>query len=240
MNLPYHLNYALSSYIYQCIRLADEEYGDWLHNEGLAFRGKSYKPFHFSSMHFSYKKNHRTHMSVQGEGWLRVDSIRPDLIQRLMEGMQKKEHLELHDWKIPIQDIQIQMAPDFRETMTYRAISPIVVPVKRGERLHFCYPLESQFYDSIRQSIRNWYCLKWGEEMANETTIHLSLHQPEKFQLTKAAVLTQYKEKKIKGYLIPLTIQAPPKVQQVIYESGLGSYGSQGFGMVEQIKQKNR
>lgn len=231
-DLPYNLNYPLSSYLYQCIELADPSFGDWLHNQGIEFRGKSHKPFVFSRIHFDSRQNYPTHMTVKGDCTFLVDSIRSDLIQRLIEGMNKMGSLQLIDVTMPLTDLRIEINPKFQETMTYRSLSPIVVPVKQDARLHFCHPLESPFYDSIRKSLNKWYFFKWGEEIPVDTPIHISVYQPEKFQLKKAAVLTTYKEKKLKGYQVPLIIQAPPRVQQVIYESGLGSYGSQGFGMM--------
>ncbi|SFT04547.1 CRISPR-associated endoribonuclease Cas6 [Marininema halotolerans] len=240
VNIPYDLNYPLSSYIYQCIGLANAELGDWLHNEGLAYRGKSYKPLVFSRLHFERRRNKSTHMEVKGLCGLTIDSIQPEIIQHLIQGMWKKGYLQLLDVKIPLMDVKMKAAHSFVETMSYKLLSPVVVPVQIDKGLHFCHPLESQFYDSLRQSISNWYNLKWQEELPREVSIQISLLQPEFFQLKKAAVLTQYKEKKVKGYLASIQVQAPPKVQQVIYESGLGSYNSQGFGCVEVIQEEKK
>ncbi|MBA4493249.1 CRISPR-associated endoribonuclease Cas6 [Paenactinomyces guangxiensis] len=203
----------------------------------MEYRGKSYKPIVFSRLQFETRKNTATHMEVKGFCSFKADSIQPVLMQRLIEGMWKLGYLQLLDIKIPLVDVKVEATVLFQETMLYKSLSPIVVPIQDGDRLRFCHPLESRFYDSVRQSAANWYYLKWGEEIPSDTSIHISLLHPEKFQLKKAAVLTKYKEKKLKGYQIPIKVQAPPKVQQVLYESGAGSYSSQGFGCLQTLKE---
>ncbi|SEN68892.1 CRISPR-associated endoribonuclease Cas6 [Lihuaxuella thermophila] len=238
ISLPYDLNYLISSYLLRCIKQADPGLADWLHNEGIAFQRRSYKPLVFSRPRFECRNNLRACMKVKGMLTFKADSIYPEIIRRLVEGIRSLGNLQLADAKIPLVDVQLEEPKRFSETMSYIALSPIVVPIQREKKLHYCHPLESPFYDGLRRSIRNWYAIRWGEELPQEVNIHISLIDPAAFNLNKAAVLVKYKDKNIKGYQIPLTIDAPPKVQEVIYQSGLGSYGSQGFGMVEIIHKK--
>ena len=35
------------------------------------------------------------------------------------------------------------------------------------------------------------------------------------------------------GYLLPFTLHAHPKVQEFIYETGIGLYTLEGYGMVD-------
>jgi CRISPR-associated endoribonuclease Cas6 len=231
--LPYDLNYSLASYIYQCIREADPKLGSWLHDKGLEYRGRLYKPLVFSRVWFESRVNKPECMLIKGALSFKVDSFLPEVTRSLVEGMWKTGRLRLLDVDIPLSDVRILPDPAFTETMRYRAISPIVVPVQHGGELHFCHPLESRFYDSLRTSLKNRYFLRFNREFPEDVEIHVSLLNPEKFQLQKAAALIRYKEKKIKGYQIPLLIEAPTDMQEVIWHAGLGSYGSQGFGMVD-------
>lgn len=238
ISLPYDLNYLISSYLFQCIKYADPGLADWLHNEGIVFQRRSYKPVVFSRPRFESRKNLSACMKVKGFLTFKADSILPELIQRLMEGIRGLGYLQLFDTKIPLVDVQLEKPKRFSDTMSYISLSPIVVPVQKEKKLHYCHPLESLFYDSLRQSVRNWYTIRWGEELSRDVDLQISLIDPETFNLKKAAVLVKYKDKNIKGYQIPLTVYSPAKVQEVIYQSGLGSYGSQGFGMVEIINKK--
>jgi CRISPR-associated endoribonuclease Cas6 len=208
-----------------------------LHHEGLQYQGRSYKPLLFSNLQFAQRRNRLTHMFVRGPVTLFVDSIQEKIIQSLIKGIWTAERCRLLDVDMPLQQLELQEAPTFSKCMQYHTLSPIVVPVRRGPRLHFCHPLESEFYDQLRKSIANWYQLKWGEPFSSIKSIHISLLNPERFQWKKASSLFTYKKRNLKGYHLSLEIVAPPKVQQVFYEAGAGSLGSQGCGMLEVQKE---
>lgn len=46
-SLPYHYPYALMSYFYHAVRMADPDLAEWLHQEGIPYEGRKYKPFVF-------------------------------------------------------------------------------------------------------------------------------------------------------------------------------------------------
>lgn len=235
VKLPYSLNYPVSSYFYQMITLADRELGDWLHQEGLRYHGRTYKPIVFSEVFFEHRVHLPSFMKVKGRVWIYVDSIQERIVKRLVEGIWKTGFFTLKDIRIAIQEIEVIPKPVFTPCMKYQTLSPIVVPVQREQKLHYCHPLESSFYDQLRYSVRNWYYLKWKEELDQGEPIQIRLLYPERFQLRKASVLYTYKQKKIKGYHLSLEIEAPPKVQQVFYEAGAGSLSSQGWGMLQEL-----
>lgn len=234
--LPYAVNYPLASYLYRSISAVNPKLGAWLHDQGISYQGRSYKPLLFSSLYFEKRKNLPDHMLVKGKVTLQVDSIRSEVIESLIEGLWKQKEMRLFDVRFPLMEVQVRKKIAFSEQMKYKTLGPIVVPIRREEKIHFCHPLESEFYDQLRLSIRRWYWLKWSKELAVDTPIQITIADPERFQLQKSAVLTEYLKKKIKGYRLSLLLAAPPDVQQVVFEAGMGSYGSQGFGMLEVIE----
>ncbi|MGA8941588.1 MAG: hypothetical protein WB502_02570, partial [Thermoactinomyces sp.] len=140
--LTYDLNYYISSYIYQCIHQADPELAHWLHNTGLEYQGRRYKPFVFSRCYFPSKVNLVSVMKVKGTLSFQIDSILPEVVQRFIEGAWTKGHLDLLEWKFPLQETKILPPVSFRETMVYRALSPIVVPIQKDNQVVFCHPLD--------------------------------------------------------------------------------------------------
>ncbi|WP_124728333.1 CRISPR-associated endoribonuclease Cas6 [Staphylospora marina] len=233
IRLPYDLNYPLMSWIYRCLSQADPALGSFIHSEGLRLRGRSYKPFVFSLPRFTRRHNLPGEMEVSGRLSLKIGSIRTDVIRSIHAGIRKQGALKLREHVFPLVNLRVEEPVRFTERMAYRPLSPIVVPVSVNGKVRFCHPLESDFYDSLRLSVRNWYHLRWNEPLPPDVPVRIRLMQPERFSLERAAVLLTVKEKKIKGYQVPLEVEAPPRVQQVIHDSGLGSYGSQGFGMVD-------
>jgi CRISPR-associated endoribonuclease Cas6 len=233
LELPYSLNYALMSYVYQAIQKVDQDLSKWLHQEGLAYQGRIYKPFLFSPLSFDERQHGKDKMRVAGDAVWKVDSIRPEVVQTIYQGIQAMGYLQLFHHRLPLRSIQIEDRPDYQQVMHYSSLGPIVVPIQREGKLVYCHPLQSEFYDQLRSSLDRWARLKWGEEFQCVEPIHIRIRDAERFNLQKAAVLHDVKGKKIKGYLVPLEIEAPASIQQVVMEAGLGSYGSQGFGMVE-------
>lgn len=234
--LPYDLNYPISSFIYRCLMQADPELAHWLHNTGIVHRGKKYKPFVFSRCYFASRTNLKSAMKVNGSLAFQLDSIKPEIVQGFMEGVWQIGELSLNDARFPLKEVKILPPVSFQRKMVYQALGAIVVPTQVDGQVVYCHPLDSQFYDSLRHSLRNWYYLRWDEEFPETETLRIQLAHPEKFRLQQAAVLTRYKEKNLKGYQIPLVIETSERMHQVICESGLGSYGSQGFGMVSPVQ----
>lgn len=66
VELPYSLNYPVSSYFYEMITLVDRDLGDWLHHEELRYHGRSYKPIVFSDVCFEHRRNLPSFMKVKG------------------------------------------------------------------------------------------------------------------------------------------------------------------------------
>jgi CRISPR-associated endoribonuclease Cas6 len=234
-SLPYHYTYALMSYFYHVIRLTDPSLADWLHQEGIAFEGRKYKPFVFSPLLFSQCKKAPDKMTVQGKMTWKVDSIHPPIMQALYHGMNTLSHLKLFKHSFPLKSIQIEERPTFQQTMNYRCLGPVVIPISKNGKLLLCHPLESDFYDQIRSSLQRWAKLKWGTDYSDPSPIRIRLLDPDRFRLEQAAQLTEIKGKKIKGYKMPLQIEASVRIQEVAIEAGIGSYTNQGFGMLEPI-----
>ncbi|WP_072337038.1 CRISPR-associated endoribonuclease Cas6 [Thermoactinomyces sp. DSM 45891] len=236
LSIPYSLNYPLLSYLYECLSSVDEDLASWLHGEGISYQNRKYKPLTFSGLRFSNKQKRHRYQIVKGTATLMISSMNEALCMKLIEGMWKKQGLLLLDAFLPLIEVKILPEPEYQENMRYRSLSPIVVPVQdSNKKTHFCHPLESRFFESIKVSLKNWYYIKWGEHFPENIRIDLSVLHPERFQLKKSAVLTEVKKKKIKAYELDLEVHAPIKLQQVIYEQSLGSYGIQGFGMMEII-----
>ncbi|MFC7441971.1 hypothetical protein [Laceyella putida] len=66
-----------------------------------------YKPLVTSRLQFQSLQTHRTHMMIQGEVKWRLDSIQPELIQNLIQGIWSVECLRLPKARIPLRDVRI-------------------------------------------------------------------------------------------------------------------------------------
>lgn len=233
--IPYSYQYYLSSWLYHSIQLVDPSLSEWLHQEGFLHHGRRYKPIVFSRLFFDrnvVKK--RSGMVVRGLGHLFVDTARADITRALTTGVWKQNKVTLSSHQFPLRKVTLLEDPDFAKKNTFRTLSPVVVPVRDGERLHYCHPLESQFYDSLRISLTHWYTIYWGKApSADGKDIRISLLYPDRFAIRRSADLTTFKGKNIKGYQFAFTMEASPHLKKVAYRTGLGSYGSLGYGMID-------
>jgi CRISPR-associated endoribonuclease Cas6 len=239
ISIPYNLNYLISSYLYQCLRLSKPDLSAWLHEEGIIHNKRKYKPLVFSNLSFSKKKLQPNYQVVNGEATLQISSMKEDICVGLIEGIWKNQGLQLMDCNLPLLEVKILPEITFQEVMRYKSLSPIVVVSQQDGRIHFCHPFESRFYDQLRNTMGNWYEIKWGEKL-DKNKVDISIINPAKFDFRKSSVLTEVKKRKIKGYMLNLEMKAPPKAQQVIYEQSLGNYGVQGFGFLSLLNDNER
>lgn len=232
--IPYSYQYYLSSWLYRSIHSVDPSLSEWLHQEGFLHHGRRYKPLVFSRLFFDrniVKK--KSGMVVKGIGHLFVDTIQKDITYALTIGAWKQNEMTLSIHRFPLWKVTLLEDPDFTKTNVFRTLSPVVVPVRDGERLHYCHPLESRFYDSMRASLKHWYTIYRGEgPPAEEEEMNISLLYPDRFVVRRSADLTTFKGKDIKGYQFAFSMDASPRMKEVAYRTGLGSYGSLGYGMI--------
>ncbi|WP_028778567.1 CRISPR-associated endoribonuclease Cas6 [Shimazuella kribbensis] len=231
ISLPYNLNYLISSYLYQCLSRSKADLSKWLHEEGIVHNKRRYKPLAFSNLQFVKKKFQPNYQLVNGEATLLISSMKEEICIGLIEGIWKMKGLQLMDCHLPLVEVKILPTIEFHSVMRYKSLSPIVVASQQEGRIHFCHPLESRFYDQLRNTMRNWYEIKW-EEKLDESSVDISIKDPTKFDFRKSSVLTEVKKRKIKGYMLDVEVKAPPKAQQIIYEQSLGNYAVQGFGFL--------
>jgi CRISPR-associated endoribonuclease Cas6 len=224
----------VSSYLYQCLAIGNAELARWLHEEGIVFQKRHYKPLAFSNLQFTEREMFRGYQQVMGQVSFQVSSMREDICLAIIDGVWKKRSLQLLDEELPLEEVKVLPPILLQTTMEYQSLSPIVVVAQMDGKQHYCHPLESRFYDQLRVTLGNWYQIKWNEPMP-EVPIDIALAKPERFNLRRAAVLTEVKGKKIKGYMLDLRITAPITVQQLIVEQSLGNYGVQGFGYQQPV-----
>lgn len=232
--IPYSYQYYLSSWLYRSIQSVDPSLSEWLHQEGFFHHGRRYKPLVFSRLFFDWNVvKKKSGMVVKGLGHLFVDTTQKDITHALTIGAWKQNEVTLSTSQFPLRKVTLLEDPDFANTNVFRTLSPVVVPIRDGERLHYCHPLESRFYDSMRVSLKHWYTIYQGEEPpAKEEDIHISLLYPDRFAVRRSADLTSFKGKNIKGYQFAFSMDASACMKEVAYRTGLGSYGSLGYGMI--------
>jgi CRISPR-associated endoribonuclease Cas6 len=122
--------------------------------------------------------------------------------------------------------------------MCYKALSPISVSF-RDERGRDCYPRTPEEFanaDWVKErllvNLLDKYSAFYGEDYQGESFLDFSVLTEPKSSLVTIKSGTSA-ETKVRGFMCQLALNAPPELQRIAYESGLGELNSQGFGCLE-------
>lgn len=154
--LPINYQYPLHSWIYKVIQSADAAFSRFLHDEGYRTGHKSFKLFTFSPLSCQpykiYPQEQR--IALLGEEVkLQISFLIHQAAEHFVQGLFAGQQFSLGD---PISQvdfevvrIEAQPLPDFKETMHYRCLSPVVISQHEAGQAHaqYLYPEESQYAD---------------------------------------------------------------------------------------------
>lgn len=234
--VPFTYPYKLSSWIYNVIRNANPLFATEVHEQGIPFRGRKYKAFSFSRLEGKKTKVKNKGLLISGKIELEVVSPLPSFNEAFLRGVYEVP-LQINGQQLKPYHVSVEKKPDFKTTMVYSLITPIVYAYQENNRLKFGHPLQWKFYEGVTRSTINRYLAVC--QYLNEDPVDLKTHpfyfefiHEEHFSIRKAAKLICYKGKQIKGYQWPIKVEAPLEIQQFIYYCSISQYVNQGFGFV--------
>lgn len=235
ISLPVHHNKQIQAMLYGNMpRL----FSKFLHDAGFFYEGKKFKLFTFSKI-FSEKfniKEGRIYFKTPVE--IYISSAVEDIVRSWESVLVNREQIRLDKNRLYIEDIQHIDKPEFGNNFILRTLSPITVyrtffiPSDNGKDRKFTkyiHPHEEDFSELIRENILKKFYILTGKELKNfEFSIKISKIYRE--------VPMKYMDTYIKAYEGEFEVVLnKPEVFAKIYDAGLGSKNSQGFGMVEVI-----
>ncbi|MDD4818061.1 MAG: CRISPR-associated endoribonuclease Cas6 [Victivallaceae bacterium] len=189
--------------------------------------------------------------------WMRYGSIWPELLYHFADALQKEGAITIRGQKFPVLSMQMVPDPEFAPVMTYRPFGQAGVVVCRynlNGKIVFQMPDDSEpdipacgelIAGNLRHKLLRLRDLR-PDIFENLMTIgglsadaaaavpisveFLPLMKERRFR-TK---MIHLKGLNVRGFRAPVRITAPEAIQRIIWNSGLGSMNSQGFGLVEQ------
>jgi CRISPR-associated endoribonuclease Cas6 len=225
--LPFNRKYAISSWIYRCIRSFNEEYSEKLHFD------RDIKLFVFSDLFIPRYRVVRGGLYTKAnEVSLTLSSPRSEFISNLVKGLLnsvEKNPLTLRDVPLTVKSIETLRTPEFTDTAEFKALSPIVTSTYRDERIYYLPPHKDQFYENIAENLRKKHLMVHGKQYKKDIIIDLIWTKCPKHPQTSIRI----KKGHVVGFKVPLTLTATPTLLKTAYECGLGEKNSMGFGMVD-------
>lgn len=221
LELPIAYNYVLQGIIYNSLK-QNHQLSNFLHNEGYEHIEKSFKMFVFSNIKGKYRIKDKK-ITFFHEISFSVRSVYPLILlilkDKFSEGINYNGNVyngvqcELIDNTIEFEDIYIEM------------LTPMCLYITENNKTKYFSPFEEEFYYLLNDNFYRKYFAYYG--VYPESPLYLEPVSVEK----KDKVVTTFKGTYITGYKGKYIIRGERKYLDFVYQVGLGSKNSQGFGM---------
>ena len=241
--LPVNYQYPLSSWIYKVIGQADAGYADFLHKSGFRYESRRFKMFTFSQLDTRPYRVVGNRMTLLGkEISLTVRFAVDSSMEHFVSGLFMQQRLRLGDMydrvDLEVSRVETIAPPAFRETMTYRCLSPVCASLARADRsAEYLTPESPAFGQSLMRNLLHKHA---ALAMADDTVSgefpdfrFRLLNTPRKKGIhikDHTAGHTQ-----VIGHLFHFELTAPVELHELGYDAGFGEKNSMGFGCVEVV-----
>ncbi len=242
LSLPIHYNHLVQAFIYNNL---NKWLSEFYHEKGWSYHKRRFKLFTFSRlMGKNYKVNReKGEIVFKGKVCLKIGALDNRFLESFALNLIRAGSFKLGRNLCQIESIEVEQPKEGEgKTFLVRAISPITVysTLKTPEgkkKTYFYNPFEKEFETQIFENLKRKARAYLGEESQFPELNHQSaLIKP--YQVSnRNEVIVNFKNFWIKGWLGLYKLRLPEPFFGIAYNSGLGSKNSQGFGMIEIIKE---
>lgn len=222
--LPINYNHIIQAVIYRTLSVMPD-YIDFLHNRGYSSGHRQYKMFQFSQLKGKYRikeKNIIFYSFIE----LEIRSPEPLLIQLLDGGFRycgitfgQKSYKNI---RTKINDFTVE-----KDELIVKTVTPIVVYSTDSTTKYTVYysPEDIEFYEEIQNNAYRKYQAYYGVEPDSYVEIKKAS------DMTAKKLVTKYQGSYIEAWYGNFILFGKRKYLDFLYQTGLGSKNSQGFGM---------
>lgn len=233
--LPIHYNSVVQGLIYSIVQ--DEM--PQVHDDGFDMGGRTFRFFTFSRVlgKVEYFKNGQ--IAFRSPVKVMVASPLEQFIVILAKNLLNCESIMLGSNKVFLRALSALPLPDFSSgKVKVKAISPItaystLLTPDGKKKTYYYHPREQEFKDMVQNNLKKkaaYFYSNLEELPFSFRTLKVS---------NRDAKIIYYKNFVIKGWLGLYEIEGEPKLLKMAYSSGLGAKNSQGFGMIDVVKEKD-
>jgi len=223
--LPISYNHLVQAAIYNSI---SPELSAFLHNKGFLYGKRSFKFFTFSRLFGQYNMV-RNKVYFNDDIGIYVSSPIERFIREIANILLKKGHLVLGEQRLKIANVSFPQEPEISVNMKIRTLSPITVystllSPAGNKKTYYYSPYEPDFSELIDLNAKKKFYIMNKKNIKSKMKI-IPLRVRESIALYKGTI--------VKGWNGLFELTGPKKLIKIVYETGLGSKNSQGFGMFE-------
>lgn len=222
--LPINYNHIIQAVIYRTLSVMPD-YTDFLHNRGYSSGHRQYKMFQFSQLKGKYRIKEKS-IIFYSFIELEIRSPEPLLIQLLDGGFRycgitfgQKSYKNI---RTKINDFTVE-----KDELIVKTVTPIVVYSTDFTTKYTVYysPEDIEFYEEIQNNAYRKYQAYYGVEPDSYVEIK------EASDMTAKKLVTKYQGSYIEAWYGNFILFGKRKYLDFLYQTGLGSKNSQGFGM---------
>ena len=226
LSLPINYNHIVQSIIYRALRVVPE-YADFLHTDGFILDKRQYKMFQFSQLTGDYVIRDKW-IIFQSYVEFEIRSVEPMFLRILGESfwnngitfgdkVYRNLQMDLYDYTVEETELMIRMK------------SPVTVysTDKESGKTYYYNQLEETFYDKINETFYRKYEAYYGIPPASPIILSNGKSSCPK------RLVTRYQGSYITAWYGIYRLCGERKYLDFLYQTGLGSKNSQGFGMFE-------
>ena len=239
--IPINYQYELSSAIYRILSNSDEQYAQWLHDNGFESDNKKFKLFSFSRLIAPYgidKEKARLILKSNRIEWY-IGILPEKSTQEFIQGIFKNQQFDIADTisgaSFMVREVQMMPELNYTPDTVFETMSPICITYKneRG-KTDYLAPSHPLYEQGILSGLLARYKALTGSDFEGETFCKLqTLSEP------RSSLITIKKgtkaETRVRGYSFRFKLELPEQLMLLAYNCGIGEKGSQGFGMIKTI-----
>lgn len=227
--LPIAYRYFVQSMIYNAME-NNSDFSFFLHDSGYVNENKSFKLFTFSPLMGSYQIKNKK-ITFFDNVSLEIRSSEPAIIQNLICALKNENEVDMGRNTLTVKNCVLRDKTIYQPSVKIKTISPITTYVTRDytNRIYFS-PEDGDFNQLVINNAKR----KWLSAGKSEDEFNLSLKRINDIPIKKE--VTVYKKSYITAWHGGFVLEGNPEVISFLYNVGLGSKNSQGFGMFEVIE----
>ncbi len=230
IDLPLHHNVTLQGMLYKSL---PSFLSDFLHEIGFFFNGRKFKLFTFSRL-FSPQfimDREKKRIKYKTPITMYISSGISEIAKNWGESFLKKDKILLGKNEMYLENLEVQPTPEFSDEFLIKTLSPITAyrTFEKEKKFYRYYnPEEPEFNELLKENLRKKYTILTGKEL-KEFPFEIQPHKKVKKTLIK------YKDFPIEAYDGIFKVKTDPELFKKVYDTGLGSKNSQGFGMIQVV-----
>ncbi|TAE68702.1 MAG: CRISPR-associated endoribonuclease Cas6 [Bacteroidetes bacterium] len=236
--LSYNYQYELSGWIYKVLKNADEEYSDFLHNQGYINETKIFKLFSFSHLHFQkFQKQEQGFRIESREISFQIGFYMEKGTETFILGLFRDQIGSIGNktFQMDFKVSNVEMI-NFEITDTkinLKTLSPLVIAKKTERGKEYLSPEHEDYEGLFMQNLLEKYKstgksipLSWQNFPFKLTILG------EKLPVSKLITIKAESEAetKVRGFLFDFELIAPIEIIELGIMAGFGTENAMGFG----------